>query len=97
MGVLERLGGDIAIGVGIQGLGEESHVLERMTSAGARLRGEARMRRSDYGMCRNGPLPAKAGSPRCAVPVIEPHACCRRDGDRTANGPVEAALPNGKE
>ena len=40
MGVSERLGGDIAIGVGIQGLGEESHVLERMTSAGARLRDE---------------------------------------------------------
>jgi Asp/Glu/hydantoin racemase len=40
MGLSDRFGGDIAIGVGIQGLGEESHVLERMTVAGTRLRDE---------------------------------------------------------
>jgi Asp/Glu/hydantoin racemase len=40
MGVSERFGGDIAIGIGIQGLGDESHVLERMISAGSRLRDE---------------------------------------------------------
>ena len=40
MGLLERFGGDIAIGIGILGLGEESHVLERMSSAGSRLRDE---------------------------------------------------------
>src|SRR5262245_51151087 len=40
MGLSERFGGDIAIGIGIQGLGEESHVFERMSSAGSRLRNE---------------------------------------------------------
>jgi len=40
MGLSDRFGGDVAIGIGIQGLGDESAVLERMTSAGARLRDE---------------------------------------------------------
>jgi len=40
LGLSDRFGGDIAIGIGIQGLGDESAVLERMTSAGARLRDE---------------------------------------------------------
>jgi Asp/Glu/hydantoin racemase len=40
MGVWQRFGGDIAIGIGIQGLGDEERVADRMASAGSRLKNE---------------------------------------------------------
>src|SRR5215475_3014522 len=38
LGLLQRFGGDIAIGVGIQGLADEAAVLDKMISAGNRLK-----------------------------------------------------------